>query len=79
MPKGSDTCIATHAEQNSLLTCKDVDKIWTCYCTHEPCLRCAKQLLNTGCSRVVYHYAGSEPAAKELWVSAGGTWEQKGE
>lgn len=75
-PAGSDLCIAIHAEQNALLSCRDPEQIETCYTTYAPCMRCAKTLLNTNCKRIVYHEDKVEAPAKELWLSAGRTWEQ---
>lgn len=49
-----DGCEAIHAEQNALLQCSDVARVYTCYTTTAPCVTCAKLLLNTGCRRVVY-------------------------
>lgn len=55
-PSGTnlDGCEAIHAEQNALLQCGDVSRINTCYTTTQPCVTCAKLLLNTGCKRVVF-------------------------
>lgn len=75
-PAGSDLCISVHAEQNALLNCRDPEQIETCYNTHAPCLRCAKMLLNTSCTRIVYHEDKLELPAKALWLAAGRTWEQ---
>ncbi len=35
-----DKCLATHAEQNALLQCRDVEEIDTCYTTASPCILC---------------------------------------
>ena len=75
-PSGSDLCIAVHAEANALLNCRDPEKIFTCYTTHAPCLRCAKTLLNTGCGRIVYVEDKYELAAQKLWLDAKRSWEQ---
>lgn len=66
-----DGCGAIHAEQNALLQCRDVFAIAVCYCTTEPCVTCAKLLLNTSCQRIVAGstYAGSGHA---LWKAARG-------
>jgi dCMP deaminase len=72
---GADLCQAIHAEQNALTWCRDPDAVWTCYATVSPCMRCAKQLLGTGCGRVVFldEYA-LEPQAAALWRGAGRVW-----
>lgn len=75
-PSGTnlDGCLATHAEQNALLQCRDVESIETCYCTTAPCITCTKLLLNTGCQNIVFllDYPGS--MAEKLWVDSGRTW-----
>lgn len=48
------SCMATHAEQNALLQCKDVQEIDTIYITTSPCSTCAKLIANTGCKTVIY-------------------------
>jgi len=75
-PKGSDTCIAVHAEQNALLVCRDPEQIETCYTTHAPCLRCTKMLLNTSCEAIVYTNAAFEAPAKALWLAGKRFWHQ---
>ena len=49
----SESCKATHAEQNALLQCRDVYEIETIYTTLEPCFFCAKLIANTSCKRIV--------------------------
>lgn len=70
-PEGSDLCQAVHAETNALLRCPDTDLIHACYVTHTPCVRCVKELLNTGCRAIYYREkAGSgSDAALGLWRS----------
>jgi dCMP deaminase len=73
-----DLCLAVHAETNAIAQCHDVRNIHTCYTTSSPCIQCAKMLMNTGCSRVVYLHEYPHPAAKDLWLSVNGhgkTWE----
>ena len=50
-------CVRTlHAEVNAILQGAErgVPKGFTAYVTHFPCLNCTKQLLQVGCTRVVY-------------------------
>lgn len=76
-PKGADLCEAVHAEQNALMQCKDVDKIFAIFVSHAPCMRCTKMLLNTPCQMVMYaEGADSEPQAQVLWEKAGRAWGQ---
>jgi dCMP deaminase len=69
-PSGTDldSCEALHAEQNSLLRCRDVREIYTCFVTVSPCITCVKLLLNTSTERIVFRapYAHDE-AARKLW------------
>jgi len=71
-----DACEAIHAEQNALLQCPNVYDIHTAYVTASPCVTCTKLLLNTGCQRIVFLEEYPAPAARELWVSAGRSWEK---
>ncbi len=71
-----DNCRAIHAEQNALLQCKDVDKIYACYVTTSPCVTCAKLLLNTTCQKIIFseRYA-HDGEARKLWEEAArGRW-----
>lgn len=75
-PPGSDLCEAVHAEQNALTWCRDPDAVRVCYTTISPCMRCVKQLLNTGCERIVFPSEYTrEPQAAALWRGAGRAWE----
>ncbi|AAX84874.1 putative deoxycytidylate deaminase [Xanthomonas phage Xp15] len=65
-----DGCMATHAEQNALLQCMDVEKIHTVYCTTQPCLTCTKLLMNTGAKWIVYLDAYPN-SGRDLWLSSG--------
>lgn len=70
-------CLATHAESNALLSCRDISSIHTCYVTHSPCLACVKQLIQTECRRIVYMTDTEEvEAASKLWNRVGRTWYQ---
>lgn len=57
--KDLDSCLATHAEQNALMQCKDIMDIETIYTTTAPCITCAKLIANTSCKRLIYsnHYS----------------------
>lgn len=69
-----DACQAIHAEQNALLQCRDVHAIDVAYCTTEPCVTCAKLLLNTSCRRIVSAERYAHEAARELWMRSGREW-----
>lgn len=52
-----ELCYAVHAEQNAIIQAARLGiKIEgaTLYCTHQPCVICAKMIINAGISRVVY-------------------------
>ena len=72
---GLDLCASTHGEANALLQCPDVERVHTCYSTTEPCVHCAKLLMNTSCERVLYiePYPG-DAAALWLRTRGPGTW-----
>lgn len=71
-----DKCLATHAEQNALLQCPDVERIHTCFSTTSPCIHCVKLLLNTSCIRIIFLEEYPHPDAKILWQKAGRDWIQ---
>lgn len=53
---GYDTCIAVHAEQNAIIQAANHGislEGSTLYCTHSPCLICARMIVNAGITRVV--------------------------
>ena len=43
----------------------------TLYCTHQPCVICAKMIINSGISRVVYAQGYPDKFAMELFSEAG--------
>lgn len=69
--QGLDACMATHAEQNALLQCKNVEEIDTAYVTAQPCITCTKLLLNTGCKTIIYLEPYPHEMAVTLWNEAG--------
>ena len=52
--KDLDECYAIHAEQNALIQCKDLTKVYACFCTTAPCVMCTKLFLNTTLTRMIY-------------------------
>lgn len=77
--EGYELCQATHAEQNALLQCSDVDAIHTVYCTTQPCFTCTKLLMNTGAVRIVFAEDHADPKGRELWerYRGMGWWEHQ--
>ncbi len=59
IPSGTkqEMCFATHAEQNAIIQAAklgvSIDGA-VLYCTHQPCVICAKMIVNAGIKRVVY-------------------------
>lgn len=59
IPSGTrhEVCYATHAEQNAIIQAArlglSVDGA-TLYCTHQPCVICAKMIINSGIKRCKY-------------------------
>ena len=59
IPSGTkhELCYAIHAEQNAIIQAAKLGvsiEGATLYCTHQPCVICAKMIVNAGISRVVY-------------------------
>ena len=59
IPSGTqhELCFAVHAEQNAVIqAARHGVNIYgaTLYCTHQPCVICAKIIINAGICRVVY-------------------------
>ena len=54
-----EICYAIHAEQNAIIQAaklgSSIDGA-TLYCTHQPCVICAKMIVNSGITRVVYKH-----------------------
>ena len=52
-----ELCYAIHAEQNAIIQAAKLGvsiEGATLYCTHQPCVICAKMIVNSGIKRVVY-------------------------
>lgn len=76
VPSGErqELCRALHAEQNALIQAAIYGvsvKGATLYCTHRPCITCAKMLLNAGVERVVYEGGYPDELAKRLLKEGG--------
>jgi dCMP deaminase len=69
-----DTCLCIHAEQNAIIQAAYHGVAIagaTLYCTHQPCLVCAKMIVNAGIRKVVYAGEYPDPAAARLLEEAG--------
>lgn len=69
-----EICYAVHAEQNAIIQAAklgvSVDGA-TLYCTHQPCVICAKMIINSGIKRVVYQFGYPDEFSRELFKQAG--------
>lgn len=71
IPSGTrqEFCYAIHAEQNAII---QAAKLGVCiegstlYCTHQPCVICAKMIVNAGIARVVYKEGYPDEFALEI-------------
>ncbi len=76
IPSGTrhELCYAVHAEQNAIIQAAklgvSIDGA-TLYCTHQPCVMCAKMIVNSGIVRVVYHEGYPDEFSREI-LSEGG-------
>lgn len=76
IPSGThaETCYAAHAEQNAIIQAArygiNIDGA-TLYCTHQPCVICAKMIINAGIKRVVYKEGYPDEFSMELFKEAG--------
>jgi len=74
-----ETCYAIHAEQNAIIQAAklgvSIDGA-TLYCTHQPCVICAKMIINAGIKRVVYKEAYPDAFSAELIKLSGIKYEK---
>ena len=67
-------CYAVHAEQNAIIQAAKLGvsiEGATLYCTHQPCILCAKMIVNAGIVRVVYGEGYPDAFALEIFREAG--------
>ena len=75
IPSGTrhEMCYAVHAEQNAIIQAAklgvNIDGS-TLYCTHQPCILCAKMIVNAGIVRVVYHSGYPDEFALDIFKEA---------
>ncbi|MGI6182942.1 MAG: deoxycytidylate deaminase [Candidatus Fimadaptatus sp.] len=76
IPSGQrqELCYAVHAEQNAIIQAAklgiSIDGA-TLYCTHQPCVMCAKIIVNSGITRVVYREGYPDDFALEILAEGG--------
>lgn len=71
-----ELCYAVHAEQNAIIQAARVGcsvEGCTLYCTHQPCVICAKIIINSGISRIVYKEGYPDDFSLQLFKEAGVT------
>ena len=69
-----EMCYAVHAEQNAIIQAAKLGvsiEGATLYCTHQPCILCAKMIVNAGIVRVVYGEGYTDAFALEIFREAG--------
>ena len=76
IPSGTrhELCYAVHAEQNAIIQAARLGiqlEGATLYCTHQPCVICAKMVINAGISRVVYREGYPDEFSLDLFGEAG--------
>ena len=76
IPSGTrhEMCYAVHAEQNAIIQAAKLGieiSGATLYCTHQPCILCAKMIVNAGIVRVVYGAGYPDRFALEIFREAG--------
>ena len=69
-----ELCYAIHAEQNAIIQAAklgvSIDGA-TLYCTHQPCVLCAKIIVNSGITRVVYEQGYPDELAVQMLQEGG--------
>ena len=80
IPSGTrhEICRAVHAEQNAIAQAAYHGiniKGATLYCTHSPCLICAKLIVNSGINRVCAYNVYPDEMYKDLFEEAGVSFE----
>ena len=81
IPSGTrhELCYAIHAEQNAIIQAAKLGvsiEGATLYCTHQPCVICAKMIVNSGIARIVYIQGYPDEFSRALIAEAGVTLEQ---
>lgn len=69
-----ELCYAIHAEQNAIIQAARLGvsiQGATLYCTHQPCVICAKMIVNAGICRVVYAEGYPDEFSLHMLVEGG--------
>ena len=76
VPSGQrhELCRGLHAEQNAIIQAAHLGQSiagGTLYCTHQPCVICAKMIINAGLKRIVIRDGYPDALADEMLAEAG--------
>lgn len=74
-----ELCYAVHAEQNAIVQAARLGIVLegaTLYCTHQPCVICAKMIINAGINRIVYKDGYPDEFSVQLLNEAGVSLQQ---
>jgi dCMP deaminase len=76
IPSGeySDVCPCLHAEQNAIVQAALFGvsvRDGTLFCTTQPCMACARMIINAGLRKIVFEHAYADPLSVGLLTSAG--------
>ncbi len=76
IPSGTmqEVCYAVHAEQNAICQAAKIGVSLegaTLYCTHQPCVICARIIINSGIKRIIYKYGYPDEFAMQLFSESG--------
>ena len=76
VPSGThaELCYAAHAEQNAIIqAAKEGISLKGCplYCTHQPCVVCAKMIINAGIKEVIYKEGYPDEFSRKICEEAG--------
>ena len=75
IPSGTcqEICYAVHAEQNAICQASKLGisvEGATLYCTHQPCVICAKLIINSGIKKVFFKYGYPDEFSIKLFKEA---------
>lgn len=76
IPSGTrhELCYAVHAEQNAIAQAAKLGvsvEGANLYCTHQPCVICAKMIINSGIKRVIYKLGYPDDFSMQMFKEAG--------
>ena len=76
IPSGTmqEVCYAVHAEQNAICQAAKMGislEGATLYCTHQPCVICARIIINSGIKKIIFKYGYPDEFAMQLFNEAG--------